>query len=425
MRVLHVHNFYQLPGGEDQSFAHTGVMLENHGHEVIRFTLRNDVIAGVGKLAAISKAIWNPAVHKVLRRLIQKTRPDVAHFENTFPLVSPAAYYACHSEGVPVVQTLRNFRMVCPGCILYRDGKICEDCLGKSVPWPGVLHGCYRGSRLGSAVVAAMITTHRSLGTWKNQVDAYIALNSFVRAKFVEAGFEADKVHVSPNFLSFEPELGDGEGGYALFASRLTPEKGIRTLLAAWSELGRELPLKILGDGPEAKTVSEAAARYPAIEWLGWRPPEEVLTLIGRAKFVVVPSAWYETFNRTQLEALAKGTPVVASRLGSMQAIVDHGRTGLLFAPNDPTDLVRQVRRMLDSPDAYARMRLAARQEFEANYTAKVNHDRLIRIYHAAHEQMHRRRQTQPPSYTRRLFTRARDLGLRCAKPAVTGDPPG
>jgi glycosyltransferase involved in cell wall biosynthesis len=330
-------------------------------------------------------------VQKELRRLIRKTRPDVAHFENTFPLVSPAAYYACHSEGVPVVQTLRNFRMICPACILYRNGKICEDCLGKRVPWPGVLHGCYRGSRLGSAVVAAMITTHRTLGTWKKQVDAYIALNSFVQAKFVEAGLEADKVHVSPNFLSFEPELGDGEGGYALFASRLTPEKGIRTLLAAWSELGRELPLKILGDGPEAKTVLEAAARHPGIEWLGWRPAEEVLTLIGGAKFVVVPSAWYETFNRTQLEALAKGTPVVASRLGSMQAIVDHGRTGRLFAPNDPADLVRQVRWILDSPDSYARMRLAARQEFEAKYTAKVNHERLIRIYHAAHEQMQRR----------------------------------
>jgi glycosyltransferase involved in cell wall biosynthesis len=392
MRVLHVHNFYKKPGGEDQSFAHTGAMLENHGHEVIRFTLRNDVIAGVGEtLAAVGKTMWNRTVHKDLRRLIRQTRPDVAHFENTFPLVSPAAYYACRSEGVPVVQTLRNFRMVCPGCILYRNGKICEDCLGKRIPWPGVLHGCYRGSRLGSALVAAMITTHRTLGTWQNQVDAYIALNSFVQAKFVEAGLEADKVHVSPNFLSFEPELGDGEGGYALFASRLTPEKGIKTLLAAWAELGRELPLKILGDGPEAKAVIEAASRGPGIEWLGWRPAEEVLTLIGGAKIVVVPSAWYETFNRTQLEALAKGTPVVASRLGSMQAIVDHGRTGLLFAPNDPADLVRQVRRILASPDSYARMRLAARQEFEANYSAKVSHDRLIRIYHAAHERMQRR----------------------------------
>lgn len=390
MRVLHVHNFYQLPGGEDQSFAHTGVMLENHGHEVIRFTLRNDSIVGVGKLTAVSKTVWNPAVHKELRRLIRKTCPDVAHFENTFPLVSPAAYYACHSEGVPVVQTLRNFRMVCPSCILYRNGKICEDCLGKRVPWPGILHGCYRRSRLGSAVVAAMITTHRALGTWQKQVDAYIALNRFVQAKFVQAGFEADRVHLSPNFLSFEPELGDGKGGYALFASRLTPEKGIKTLLAAWAELGRELPLKILGDGPESNVVVEAASRYPGIEWLGWRPVEEVLARIGDAKLVVVPSSWYETFNRTQLEAFAKGTPVIASRRGSMQAIVDHRRTGLLFTPDDPADLVRQVRWLLRSPDAYQRMRLAARQEFEAHYTADVAHDRLLRIYRAAREQMQR-----------------------------------
>jgi glycosyltransferase involved in cell wall biosynthesis len=390
MRVLHVHNFYKLPGGEDQSFAHTGAMLENHGHEVIRFTVRNEGIAGVKTLSTAGRTVWNRAVHKELRQLIRKTRPDVAHFENTFPLVSPAAYYACHSEGVAVVQTLRNFRMLCPSCILYRNGKICEDCLGRRVPWPGILHGCYRGSRLGSAVVAAMITTHRTLGTWQKQVDVYVALNSFVQAKFVEAGLDQDKVHVSPNFLSFDPEPGDGGGGYALFASRLTPEKGIGTLLAAWAELGRDVPLKILGDGPEADAVVRAASRSPGIEWLGWRRAEEVLALIGNAKFVVVPSGWYETFNRTQLEAFAKGTPVIASRLGSMQAIVDHGRTGLLFAPGDAADLVRHVQWLLRSPEAYQGMRLAARREFEAHYTADRAHGRLLRIYEAAREQMRR-----------------------------------
>jgi hypothetical protein len=164
MRILHVHNFYQLPGGEDQSFAATGAMLEDFGHEVIRFTLRNDVIVGVGRLTAASKAVWNRAVQKDLRDLIRTTRPDVAHFENTFPLVSPAAYYACHAEGVPVVQTLRNFRMLCPSGLLFRNGTVCEDCLGRWAPWPGVVHGCYRGSRLGTGAVAAMITTHRALG---------------------------------------------------------------------------------------------------------------------------------------------------------------------------------------------------------------------------------------------------------------------
>jgi glycosyltransferase involved in cell wall biosynthesis len=390
MRVLHVHNFYQLPGGEDQSFAATGALLENHGHEVIRFTLSNDVIADIGRAAAARKTVWNGSVYKELRQLIRTRQPEVVHFENTFPLVSPAAYYACHAEHVPVVQTLRNFRMVCPSGLLFRDGKICEDCVDRWVPWPGVVHGCYRGSRLGSAVVTAMITMHRALGTWHKQVDAYVALNRFVRAKYIEAGLPPDKMHINPNFLTSDPGPGDGAGGYALFAGRLSPEKGIGALLAAWRELACELPLKILGDGPEADQVAAAAARYPQIEWLGWRSVEEVLALTGAAKLVVVPSVCYESFNRTQLEAFAKGTPVVASRQGSMQAIVDPGRTGLLFTPNDPDDLIRQVRWLLDNPAAYAAMRLAARQEFEAYYTAQASHQRLMRIYRAARRHLQR-----------------------------------
>jgi glycosyltransferase involved in cell wall biosynthesis len=394
MRVLHVHNFYQLPGGEDQCFASTGQLLEGSGHEVIPFTVHNDAVATAGKVATARAAVWNGAIYGQLRRLIQTTRPDVAHFENTFPLVSPAAYYACHAERVPVFQMLHNFRIVCPSAIFYRDGHVCEDCLGKRVPWPGVGHGCYRGSRVGSAVVAMMVTLHRAVGTWNKEVDAYGAPNSFVHAKFIEAGFDPKTIHVHPYFLSSNPEPGDGLGGYALFAGRLTPEKGIRTLLSAWQEVGPDLPLKILGDGPEAKSVAEMASRYPWIQWLGWRPVEEVQALVGSAKFAIIPSVWYETFNRMHLDAFAKGTPVVGSNLGSMQAIIDQGRTGLLFRPDDPADLVRQVRSLLGlSPEAYGRMRAAARQAFEDHYTAKVSHDRLMRIYRTARQQMERRAQ--------------------------------
>jgi glycosyltransferase involved in cell wall biosynthesis len=236
-----------------------------------------------------------------------------------------------------------------------------------------------------------MLAVHRAARTWDKQIDAYIALNGFARSKFIEAGLDARKIHINPNFLSSPPDPGTGAGGYCLFAGKLTPEKGIKLLVAAWNELASEVPLKILGDGPEAGLVIEAAERHPNIEWLGWRPMEEVLSLIGGAKLVVVPSACYEAFNRTQLEAFAKGTPVVASRHGSMQAIVDHGRTGLLFTPDDPDDLIRQVRSLLRSPALYAQMREAARREFETHYTARINHDRLIQIYGAAHVQMERR----------------------------------
>ena len=163
-----------------------------------------------------------------LRRTIRKHRPDVAHFENIFPLVSPAAYYACRSQRVPVVQTLHNYRMACLSAILYRNGAVCEKCVSKRIAWPGVLHGCYRGSRLGSAVVATMIGLHRAAGTWNRQVDAYIALNQFARGKLIEAGLEAERIYVNPNFLTSIPEPGDGAGGYALFAGRLRPGEGHR-----------------------------------------------------------------------------------------------------------------------------------------------------------------------------------------------------
>lgn len=388
MRVLHVHNFYQLPGGEDQSFAATGTMLEDNDHEVTRFTLRNDDIVGTGRFTAAAKSFWNSAAHGELTRLIRETKPDIAHFENTFPLVSPAAYYACHAERVPVVQTLHNFRIVCPPGMLFRNGTVCEDCIGKWAPWPGVMHGCYRGSRVGTAVVAAMTTSHRMIGTWSRRVDAYIALNSFVWAKFTDAGLPKDKVHISGNFLPSSPEPGGGKGGYAVFAGRLSAEKGIRTLLDAWATLEQDIPLKILGDGPEADLVAAACKRHQGIEWLGWRTLNEVEDLIGDAKFIVVPSVCYETFNRTQIEAFAKGTPVVASNLGSMQAIVDHERTGRLFTPNDPDDLVREVRALLAAPEACESMRRAARAEFETHYTAEVSYERLMAIYQAAHDRM-------------------------------------
>ena len=396
MRVLHVHNFYQLPGGEDQCFTTTGTMLENYGHEVIRFTLRNDVIADIGRLAAARKAVWNGSVHTELRQLIRTVRPDVAHFENTFPLVSPSAYYACQREEVPVVQTLHNFRIICPSAILYRDGGICEECVGKRVAWPAIRHRCYRDSRLGSLAVTTMLAVHSAAMTWNRQIDAYIALNSFSRAKFIEAGLEAEKIHVNPNFLSSVPDPGNGAGGYALFAGRLSSEKGIKTLLAAWDELAKDIPLKIVGDGPEADKVAEAAARGPGIKWLGWRPIEEVIQLTGFAKFLVLPSACYENFSRSLLESFAKGTPVIASKLGSMQVIVDHRRTGLLFQPNDPADLVRQVRWLLGLPAVYAKMRWAARLEFERHYTAQASHERLLRIYGAARARMQQTTRHEP-----------------------------
>jgi glycosyltransferase involved in cell wall biosynthesis len=389
MNVLLVHNFYQQPGGEDQVFAEEANLLENRGHRVGRLTMDNDSIDGMGKLTVARKTIWNREAQEALRQSIREIDANVVHFHNTFPLVSPAAYYAAHEQGAAVVQTLHNYRLICPTATFYRDGKVCEECLGRAVPWPGVLHACYRGNRLATATIAAMLAFHRAKRTWRDEVDIYIALTEFARSKFVEAGLPAEKIIVKPNFVDPDPGIGPGDGDFALFIGRLTEEKGVRTLMEAWKSLYPRcgLQLKIAGDGPLRQVVEEFCKGAPGagIDFLGRRPLPEVYSMMGSARALMFPSEWYEGLPRTIVESLAKGTPVIASRLGSMTELIDHNRTGYLFEPGDREDLARQVEALLNQTDsARTQMRQAARLEYESRYTANQNYAVLIDSYDKA-----------------------------------------
>jgi len=285
---------------------------------------------------------------------------------------------------VPVVQTLHNYRLLCPVALFFRDGRVCEDCMGKAVPWPGVVHRCYRGSRAASGVIAAMLTTHRALGTWTKMVDVYVALTEFAQDKFIEGGLPAEKIVVKPNFVAEDPGPGGGSDGYALFVGRLSPEKGIETMLAAWDRLRTGVPLKIVGDGPLRDRVIRAASRQPNVEWLGYKTVAEVHALMKRAGVLVFPSEWYETFGRVAVEAFAAGTPVIAANIGAVGELVEHGRTGLHFRPGDPEDLATRVGWALSHPAELGRMREEARAEYEAKYTAERNYRALMEIYEFA-----------------------------------------
>jgi glycosyltransferase involved in cell wall biosynthesis len=389
--VLLVHEYYQQPGGEDEVFAAESRLLEAHGHRVVHYTDHNDRVKDLGSATLARATVWNGAVYRELRRLIRAERPQVVHFHNTFPLISPASYYAAKAEGLPVVQTLHNYRLFCTNSVFFRDGHVCEDCVGKTPPWPGVLHSCYRGSRMASGTVAAMLTAHRTLRTWTKMVDTYIALTEFAREKAIQGGLPADKLVVKPHFVHPDPGLDKGCGGYALFVGRLSPEKGTKTLLSAWKQLRGELPLKIVGDGPLAQETAEAALRVAGVTWLGRRSLEEVYKLMGEAAFLVFPSEWYETFGRVAIEAFAKGTPVVASKIGAIAELVDHGRTGLHFQAGNPKDLVEQVQWLSQHSCELARMRNEARAEFESKYTEGLNYQSLIDIYQSAVERARER----------------------------------
>jgi glycosyltransferase involved in cell wall biosynthesis len=378
LRPLLAHNYYQQPGGEDQVFAAEAALLENNGHRVIRYERHNSQIEIHDAALAAVDAVWSSKSARSFTELIRHHNPDVVHFHNIFPLISPAAYYAAHKAGAAVVQTLHNFRLLCPGATLFREGNVCEECIEKKSLRPAMAHKCYRGSRPATAAVATMLTLHRAVGTWRRKVDLYIALSEFARRKFIEGGLRASQIVAKPNFVSPDPGVGRGSTGHALFAGRLSAEKGIGVLASAWKEVPH-IPLLVAGDGPLAGTEWPKGAT-----WIGRQPRERILELMREARVLIVPSVCYETGPLAVLEAFACGLPVIASNLGSMAEIVAHERTGLLFNPGDAGDLARKVRWAFEHPEAMQAMRAAARREFEEKYTAERNYKMLIGIYEAA-----------------------------------------
>ena len=381
MKILSVHNSYQKPGGEDQVFAQEADLLRSHGHQVLLYQVSNDQILGQNPLVVLGKTIWNQQVHRELGDLMHREKPDIVHVHNTFAVISPAVYYAANEQGIPVVQTLHNYRMLCPAATLFRDGHVCEDCLGKQVPWPGVVHGCYRGTRFATAAGVAMLATHNYKQTWSKAISAYIALTDFARSKFIQGGLPAEKILVKPNYLQTDPGLGGGRGNYALFVGRLAPEKGIGTLLDAWRQIGNELPLQIAGDGPLGSEVEKASREMESVTWLKWLPRGEILQKMKAASVLILPSTWYEGFPMIIAEAFAAGLPVIASKLGSLASIVDHHRTGLHFEAGQPTGLVEAVRWWVAHPADTASMRSQARLEYETRYTAAENYAQMMNIY--------------------------------------------
>ncbi len=384
MKVLMCHNAYRWPGGEDRVYADEARLLEAHGHEVVRFERDNHGVASMGGLELLRKTIWNRDTEAEITELVRRERPDVLHCHNTFPLISPSVYAAAQSSDVAVVQTLHNYRLICPGAQLMRDGRICEDCVGKIIAAPGVLHSCYRDSRAASTAVAAMLGYHRLKRTWTGQVDRYIALTDFARQKFIRGGLPEGRIAVKPNFVGQDPGTGEGEGGYAVFVGRLSEEKGVSVLLDAWRRLPADTSLKIVGDGPLADVVAASARDDARITWLGQQSSETVFSLMQDAAVLVMPSVWYEPFGLSVIEAFATGTPVIASRTGSLPDLVCENETGFLFEPGDADNLAQTVDRALAAPANLHRMRQAARLEYEQSYTAEANYARVTEIYRAA-----------------------------------------
>ena len=385
MKILLVHNEYQQRGGEDVVFEQEKRILERTGHDVITYCRSNheiEELSVVGRAGLLVRTVWASDTHRDFSALLARENPDVVHVHNTFVMISPSVYSACRERGIPIVQTLHNFRLLCPGAQLLRDGKICEECIDHSL-WRSVWHACYRDSRPATASVALMLAWHRRSGTWNELVDRYIALTEFARNKFIAAGFAPGKIVVKPNFVDPDPGEKESAGEYALYVGRLSREKGLRTLLDAWKRLPKSCPLHIAGDGPQRQELEDEAQRcgLSSIRFRGRLSHSETIAAMKGARFLILPSEWYEGFPMTLAESFACGTPVICSKLGAMEEIVEDDRTGLHFLPGDSEDLAQKVEWAFSHSSEMAAMGRAARREYESRYTAERAYSQLMEIY--------------------------------------------
>lgn len=384
MRVLLVHNSYQQRGGEDEVFEAEFELLARRGVDVRDYRASNNDLEHMGQVGRSLATIWNTRHSRELRDIMREFKPDVVHVHNTFPLVSPAVFHVAKEFGAATVQTLHNYRLLCPGVNLFRDGNACLDCLHRHIKWPAVIHGCYRDDRAASMVVATMLGVHDLLGTYRRLVDVFIAPTPLAKRLHVDGGLANSKIVVKPHFLPVDPGPGVTDarrGAYALFVGRLSPEKGVDTLLAAWETLGRRLPLRVAGDGPLRDLVTQASHGNPSVTSLGPLSREAVYSQMKGATCLVFPSRCFETFGLVAIEALATGLPVVASGHGATAQLLRDGETGLLFEPGDQNDLRAKVELLLDRPELLSRMRNFARSDFLQRYTADVNFEMLMDIY--------------------------------------------
>jgi glycosyltransferase involved in cell wall biosynthesis len=380
MRIVLAHNHYLVRGGEDESCEAEALLLRAHGDEVVEYFQDNRRINKLGKFSSAGRTIWSFETYREVVELLQSQSFDLVYVQNFFPLISPSIFYAAKKMHVPVIWTLRNYRSFCLNGLCYRQGDICEKCLGKWFPWPGVRYSCYRGSRAGSGVVALMLGFHRLIRTWSRKVDAFMALTDFARQKYIQAGLPAQKIFVKPNFVIPDPGIGAGDGKYALFVGRLNEEKGVPLLLDAWQRLKIPIPLWIVGDGPLTEEVQRAAVSNALIKYCGRLPHENTLQLMQSAVLLVFPSCWYEGMPRTLIEAFATGLPVVCNDLGAMHSMVVDGKNGLFFEEHSASDLALKVDFLYNHPESVAEMRHWARQSYEKDYTAQLSYRRWMEI---------------------------------------------
>lgn len=400
MRILLVHNRYRsgFPGGEDAVVTAEQALLESAGHEVILYERSNDEMRE-GRLSdqlivAKDLVLGSMRTERELREVLRASQPEVAHFHNVFPLIGSNAYTACWQAGVPIVQTLHNYRYACAAATHFRSGAICEACSAQR-PWAAIRYGCYRDSRLGSAAVAWSIRRSALLAIAQARVSRFLVLTRFAAERLIREGVDPARILIKANSVEVNGTTADqpiasgvtetNRPAHFLFVGRLAEEKGLRVLLSAWAHL-KDIPLRIVGDGPLRSELEAQARRAQlSVEFCGMQSPAEVRAQMARARALIFPSLWFEGMPLTLLEAWQARLPVIASDLGAMRERLSHGETGLLYPAHDPQALASTVRGFMETPQAEVdRWIERAHHILQAEHSAEASLQQLLRAYQEA-----------------------------------------
>lgn len=395
MRVLLLHNRYQIQGGEDTVVAQEAEMMRSRGVAVEVFEVNNEAISGAReKIDTTLHMFYSSKMRDQVRAKIRAFKPSIMHVHNFFPRLTPSVYDAAIAEQVPVVQTLHNYRLMCSGGMFFRDDKICLDCVQSGSRLPALQHRCYRGSLPGTAALNTMMAFHEWKGTWRTKVDRFITLTSFARSMFIDhAGIPGEKIIVKANVV---PDIAapEGEKHYAIYVGRLSPEKGISTILRAVQQPSFPMPLKVVGSGPLQEEVERHAADK-RIEFVGKRSSKEVHELVRNAKMLIAPSMWHEAGVPLVIgEAFSAGVPVITTRIQPMMSVIEHEQNGLLIEPGNDEQLCEAARRMVADPALYAHLSAEARRTYEQLYQPDTNFGALMSVYDEATRNGSQQRET-------------------------------
>lgn len=380
MKILLIHNRYQHRGGEDVTFETERDLLAAQGNEVRTVVFDNKDIRGVtGSINAAMGMIYNREARKRVVAAIDEFQPDVIHVHNFFYVASPSVLYAAHSRNVPVVVTIHNYRLICSGSLLMRDGVPCEVCTQSVFPLAGVRYKCHRESAVQTAHLTLVTGVHKLMNTWKTKVDRFVAITEFARLKLVNSSLKLDPKKVVVKWHSApDPGVSGPERGSSfLFVGRLSPEKGIALLLEAFRDQPHQL--EILGDGPLKHLVEDAARGSGNIRYLGFAEKPVILEKMKRSKALIFPSTWYEGLPFTLIEAMSTGTPVIISNLGNLTEIITDGYNGLHFKAGDAADLRKTVAQF--AAGSYDILYQNARTTYQERYTPERNYENLINLY--------------------------------------------